>query len=177
MQLIDRIGIDIGIKQSVEDGLRWAATHGLHYVDFRLDTSPEAFVCFSADFFFQAEDGIRDVAVTGVQTCALPISGLSWQQGPLSGASVGRFLTPEPLPERLLFVEPLRRRLRVKLADEWIADSEDVLLLHEPGRYLVAARLVEQERSEEHTSELQSRLHLVCRLLLEKKKNTNAKTP
>src|SRR2546429_6486631 len=28
-------------------------------------------------------------------------------------------------------------------------------------------------RSEEHTSELQSRLHLVCRLLLEKKKNSN----
>src|SRR2546429_5362571 len=27
-------------------------------------------------FFFQAEDGIRDVAVTGVQTCALPILGL-----------------------------------------------------------------------------------------------------
>src|SRR2546422_4378597 len=26
-------------------------------------------------FFFQAEDGIRDVAVTGVQTCALPIFG------------------------------------------------------------------------------------------------------
>src|SRR3989449_7692467 len=30
-------------------------------------------------------------------------------------------------------------------------------------------------RSEEHTSELQSRLHLVCRLLLEKKKNTELK--
>ena len=28
-------------------------------------------------FFFQAEDGIRDIGVTGVQTCALPISGLS----------------------------------------------------------------------------------------------------
>src|SRR2546429_6459746 len=28
-------------------------------------------------FFFQAEDGIRDVAVTGVQTCALPISGFA----------------------------------------------------------------------------------------------------
>src|SRR2546422_6385499 len=28
---------------------------------------------FSFVFFFQAEDGIRDVAVTGVQTCALPI--------------------------------------------------------------------------------------------------------
>src|SRR5690554_7408874 len=31
-------------------------------------------------------------------------------------------------------------------------------------------------RSEEHTSELQSRPHLVCRLLLEKKKNTKKKT-
>src|SRR2546422_7490492 len=31
-----------------------------------------------------------------------------------------------------------------------------------------------QVRSEEHTSELQSRLHLVCRLLLEKKKKTRA---
>src|SRR6266404_5598464 len=27
-------------------------------------------------FFFQAEDGIRDKLVTGVQTCALPISGI-----------------------------------------------------------------------------------------------------
>src|SRR5690625_7418466 len=33
-----------------------------------------------------------------------------------------------------------------------------------------AGSVVEQERSEEHTSELQSRGHLVCRLLLEKKK-------
>src|SRR3989449_6646111 len=31
------------------------------------------------------------------------------------------------------------------------------------------------KRSEEHTSELQSRLHLVCRLLLEKKKNTDTR--
>src|SRR5256884_9746840 len=32
-------------------------------------------ICGAAGFFFfQAEDGIRDVAVTGVQTCALPIS-------------------------------------------------------------------------------------------------------
>src|SRR2546422_5625552 len=44
----------------------------------------------------------------------------------------------------------------------------------EVGRYfdeMVASYVVETERSEEHTSELQSRLHLVCRLLLEKKKN------
>src|SRR5690606_41004223 len=31
-----------------------------------------SFLCFF--FFFQAEDGIRDFHVTGVQTCALPIS-------------------------------------------------------------------------------------------------------
>src|SRR2546429_703640 len=35
----------------------------------------------------------------------------------------------------------------------------------------------EPERSEEHTSELQSRLHLVCRLLLEKKKITKYDRP
>src|SRR2546422_6680884 len=33
----------------------------------------------------------------------------------------------------------------------------------------------QEPRSEEHTSELQSRLHLVCRLLLEKKKKTKKK--
>jgi uncharacterized protein (DUF427 family) len=64
--------------------------------------------------------------------------GLSWQQGPLGGRAVGRFLVPEPLPERLLFAEPLRRRMRVRFGGEWIADSEDVVLLHEPGRYPVA---------------------------------------
>ncbi|HSZ38974.1 MAG TPA: DUF427 domain-containing protein [Trebonia sp.] len=64
--------------------------------------------------------------------------GLSWQQGPLSGRSVGHFLTAEPLPERLLFAEPLRRRMRVRFGEAWIADSEDVILLHEPGRYPVA---------------------------------------
>src|SRR2546422_4449116 len=35
-----------------------------------------------------------------------------------------------------------------------------------------AAFMKAMDRSEEHTSELQSRLHLVCRLLLEKKKKT-----
>src|SRR3712207_8174523 len=37
-------------------------------------------------------------------------------------------------------------------------------------------RVAEEERSEEHTSELQSRQYLVCRLLLEKKKNENIHT-
>src|SRR5215203_3374641 len=46
-------------------------------------------VCrFSFFFFFQAEDGIRDIGVTGVQTCALPISSRT----PVSSicASAGR---------------------------------------------------------------------------------------
>ena len=42
MPLIERIGIDVGIKHFVEDGLRWPVPHGLHAVDGRLDTSPEA---------------------------------------------------------------------------------------------------------------------------------------
>src|SRR2546429_2289409 len=51
-------------------------------------------------FFFQAEDGIRDVAVTGVQTCALPISPLmlvsNCSSKRLSGvsASGANFATP-----------------------------------------------------------------------------------
>lgn len=64
--------------------------------------------------------------------------GLSWQQGPLSPGAIGRFLVPEPLPKGLLYAEPLRRRMRVLFAGTWIADSENVLLLFEPGRYPVA---------------------------------------
>src|ERR1700747_1631106 len=64
--------------------------------------------------------------------------GLSWQQGPLSSGAIGRFLVPEPLPKRLLYIEPLRRRMRVRFGGDWIADSEDVLLLFEPGRYPMA---------------------------------------
>src|SRR2546426_5039382 len=41
-------------------------------------------VCF---FFFQAEDGIRDYKVTGVQTCALPIH---WLWGASAAARVAR---------------------------------------------------------------------------------------
>src|SRR2546422_5797214 len=45
----------------------------------------------------------------------------------------------------------------------------------QPGRR-AGERQPQLQRSEEHTSELQSRLHLVCRLLLEKKKNREDKT-
>src|SRR6266567_6240836 len=37
-------------------------------------------------FFFQAEDGIRDLTVTGVQTCALPISQRQRRQRAAQGA-------------------------------------------------------------------------------------------
>jgi uncharacterized protein (DUF427 family) len=64
--------------------------------------------------------------------------GLSWQQGPLAPGAIGHFLVPDPLPDRLLYAEPLRRRMRVLFGGRWIADSEHVVLLHEPGRYPVA---------------------------------------
>src|SRR3712207_7214485 len=37
--------------------------------------------CDNFFFFFQAEDGIRDIGVTGVQTCALPICGVCSRPG------------------------------------------------------------------------------------------------
>src|SRR5258708_31147737 len=53
------------------------------------DTLRELVVCFSFFlFFFQAEDGIRDDLVTGVQTCALPILNLFQLCGEFSGAPV-----------------------------------------------------------------------------------------
>src|SRR3989442_11520672 len=51
--------------------------------------------------------------------------------------------------------------------------------LHQVGHrnaVCVGPRRLERQRSEEHTSELQSRPHLVCRLLLEKKKKTKRQT-
>src|SRR2546422_6618851 len=52
-------------------------------------------------FFFQAEDGIRDVAVTGVQTCALPISLDSF--APVSSsAPIGTALRNDSMARRRL---------------------------------------------------------------------------
>src|SRR3989449_1404516 len=102
-------------------------------------------------FFFQAEDGIRDVAVTGVQTCALPISGLGFDRtAPPNTLTVntGTFDSEGTLSwSAPTFINPTTAPSTLN-DKEWIG-----------------------VRSEEHTSELQSRLHLVCRLLLEKKKD------
>src|SRR2546429_4353543 len=59
---------------------------------------------------------------------------------------------------------PVGRRPRYRFARHHAVAADAVLDHHR-----LAQRLA--QRSEEHTSELQSRLHLVCRLLLEKKKN------
>src|SRR2546429_6220245 len=104
-------------------------------------------------FFFQAEDGIRDVAVTGVQTCALPISCLSGGRGPEAWHHLQR------------------TKAAVSQQGRW-----QVLRHLEDGRAGHQHTSPCARRSEEHTSELQSRLHLVCRLLLEKKKK-NQYTP
>src|SRR3712207_8380790 len=47
------------------------------------------------------------------------------------------------------------------------------LRVEAPGARVLRHRRAALARSEEHTSELQSRQYLVCRLLLEKKKNNN----
>src|SRR2546422_1248948 len=49
-------------------------------------------------------------------------------------------------------------------------DIEDAALAMVTGEFCLTDVALRLDRSEEHTSELQSRLHLVCRLLLEKKK-------
>src|SRR5689334_23525000 len=106
-------------------------------------------------FFFQAEDGIRDGTVTGVQTCALPIL----RQQPAAVGSLQRH-APEFIAlhafDAVKFGEPS--------IDETVVRIQKV----------EHAAVLPQDRSEEHTSELQSQFHLVCRLLLEKKKTIRA---
>src|SRR2546429_3872707 len=60
----------------------------------------------------------------------------------------------------------------------WLREAL-VLPLHRGSRIIVmsSGAAIMGSRSEEHTSELQSRLHLVCRLLLEKKKSRSKRRP
>src|SRR5690625_6020946 len=101
-------------------------------------------------FFFQAEDGIRDGHVTGVQTCALPIFSIILISGLADWLG---WSAVDPRPEGSAGRAPG-------------GIIEPVSLLNGDGLRMI----VENMRSEEHTSELQSRGHLVCRLLLAKKK-------
>jgi uncharacterized protein (DUF427 family) len=63
--------------------------------------------------------------------------GLSWQQGPLGRNPHGQFLVPG-MPERVLYAEPLRRRLRAERNGRTVVQSDDAVILFEPGRYPVA---------------------------------------
>src|SRR3712207_7641992 len=51
-------------------------------------------------FFFQAEDGIRDIGVTGVQTCALPIWVYANRRGPPADRGPGRAEPSRARPAR-----------------------------------------------------------------------------
>src|SRR5207249_9632788 len=63
-------------------------------------------------FFFQAEDGIRDRNVTGVQTCALPISNSFEQQAKEFVSVMRRFVEDDE------FAATLRAKIR-----EWIGSN------------------------------------------------------
>src|SRR5260370_11643996 len=76
-------------------------------------------------FFFQAEDGIRDSSVTGVQTCALPISELSgWQLNIMTTEEREQESEQETSVVRSLFMEKLD-------VDEEVAE---ILVAEEIGR-------------------------------------------
>src|SRR2546429_2304353 len=118
----------------------------------------------SSFVFFQAEDGIRDVAVTGVQTCALPILSLL----------EFKFKTGWNFSWRIrltcVFGSPSCCRshsLYLNKVSEAVSDWS-ILAVHLWPPLSLLSRISER-RSEEHTSELQSQLHLLCRLLLVKK--------
>src|SRR5437773_7114857 len=101
-------------------------------------------------FFFQAEDGIRDRDVTGVQTCALPI---------LPEMLFGQLMTSSNYNSRKKF-RGIGAKITNLFSTQFTVETTDTT---QKKRYI-------QTRSEEHTSELQSHHDLVCRLLLEKKK-------
>src|SRR5438309_5814782 len=71
---------------------------------------------------------------------------------------------------------PTRRSSDLGEVAGWLARRRQGDLGRQPGLYLFERMILECDqvlkkvRSEEHTSELQSQFHLVCRLLLEKKK-------
>src|SRR2546430_3223404 len=70
------------------------------------------YIYLASFFFFQAEDGIRDLTVTGVQTCALPISLKPKMLG-CNGVNCEKTREPDPLLSWVIRMNRLvgRRRL------------------------------------------------------------------
>src|SRR3989442_9683021 len=96
-------------------------------------------------FFFQAEDGIRDADVTGVQTCALPIC-TTWSDHNRQGAEVDSFLEGPSFDRagNLYFVDiPFGRVFRITTRGEWELVTQydgwpNGLKLHRDGRIFIA---------------------------------------
>src|SRR5260370_25806177 len=86
-------------------------------------------------FFFQAEDGIRDSSVTGVQTCALPISARS---------SCSAIEPDEDLRTRHVDGNALRRR-RLFRRRAWKLEIAGELELQRRGRLRSEERRVGKE--------------------------------
>src|SRR2546422_3495888 len=82
------------------------------------------------------------------------------------------FLMIRRPPRSTLFPYTTLFRSLAVVAPDLVNPDGQPALLHGVLRLGQSDRDAVDERSEEHTSELQSRLHLVCRLLLEKKKKT-----
>src|SRR5690554_7697808 len=90
--------------------------------------------------------------------------------------------TLESNTAEFLFIKADRRYHKVYFKDIWFVEGlKDYVIIHTQNQKLITAMNLKNihqklpdnyffRRSEEHTSELQSRPHLVCRLLLEKKK-------
>src|SRR5260370_28427110 len=72
----------------------------------------------------------------------------------------------------VFFEQPLNRFMGSGSAGILMSDFDGDVFDHGRLGFLRGGRRRRQNRSEEHTSELQSHLNLVCRLLLEKKKIT-----
>src|SRR5690606_6826942 len=81
-------------------------------------------------FFFQAEDGIRDFHVTGVQTCALPISYDTCRQTKPHKSSAAHKM----LPEKLHFSPHSRRLVDASFTVGHITSNAGLLPLREVDR-------------------------------------------
>src|SRR5690606_40601118 len=77
-------------------------------------------------FFFQAEDGIRDFHVTGVQTCALPISRVIMESNPV-GASCARVCPTIELCEGACVLNSEEKPIQIghlqRYATDWLRES------------------------------------------------------
>src|SRR5256885_4589744 len=140
-------------------------------------------------FFFQAEDGIRDYKVTGVQTCALPIlvpsSGSEASVSPtkwwlvlsLAAATVAlavgtslwfrakEYFWRNPIAgarfQTVTDFDGVAQAAAISRDGQFVAFLSD-----RDGPMDAWVTQAGSGRSEEHTSELQSPCNLVCRLLL-----------